>query len=167
MTYSELFTLIESLLIRDVKFTKVCEERALLVQAALERVATEATTQYLSVVNPYGVDILRKGLGTSFIRFPVSKAFDNNGVCEVRNGLVEGYDIVDIDKQLYEAVARYVCSSISDLKKTYGRFDYHASVGDRIIRRFNENIYSHIESMAQYGEGDHLGQTDQVGRLII
>ena len=123
MTYKRLKNLTQLLLSGDTVLPVDDDEELLpLLEYALEMVAYAAETQ-----------VLRSTDNTQeFIR----DSYKDAGEFIRRAKLpVSNEDIIDIDEGLIFAVARKMAAFVSQEK-----FNYHDSVGDAIIAKFNESI---------------------------
>lgn len=147
MTYGNLKYLVKSLLIGDNTLTKDNSEVLVLLDYALDKVATESDALKLFTANNIDERIVRQGPGKMWIRRPRLPDTDD--------------DELDLDHELSFPLARFMCSFVSREK-----FKIHEEEAMKLIRAYNQKVQVFFENMEQDGELDEYSETDQFAKRI-
>lgn len=139
MTYRRLKDLTSFFLVGDIRLPDDNEVLLAGVQAALYHVAIKANALKLYTKSPTA-SRLRQGPGDYWIRVPNLPTDDS--------------DSLDIDDELGQAVARYLCSFIS---KDGGLRRLHKAEAIEIIEYYNSKTNSYIDRLEHENKLEHEG----------
>jgi len=128
MTLIELRKLSSALLVGDTSLTRDKDEFLMLLKYAFARIADEADAIKLLSEKDSNKQIVRNGPGGLFVRMPDMPESDN--------------DELDIDEELTYAVARFICSFVSQKKAPQ-----HIAEASAIIKNYNQKVSAYIETL--------------------
>lgn len=137
MTFSKLKSAAKLFLTGDTPLPKDDEQLIVSVEIAYLFIADHTTSLKLLTTNKEE-EIIRRGPGGQYIRMPNLPEFDD--------------DYLDIDKELYPAVARLMASHVSRDKS-----EYHQAKAMEIITAYESKVESYIleqERLGKYSQYD-------------